>query len=333
MVVVLGHGPDYGLVKIVATPARDYGVLLFFVLSGFLMGTLYLPLESTASSLTQYAISRGARIFPIYFAVVLISFFYYQLIDPNFIYAISGAQLLRLLTFNGSVSVFWSIGPEVQFYAVFLLFWLIYAKSRPAFFAIVPLVAITCLLSVSVWPGIFVLSKLHIFALGVLLAAVRPRALPARALTALHVISVLLLIGIIWSESFSDLIGRNAADDPKLSAFYGSWMRLFMIGLIVFSLSYETKIGAALFANRFMVFLGTISFSLYLLHEPVLYFLDRSGAPSILGRYLATAIMLAAALVISWVSYSVIERPARTFFKRRFPHPDKICIRSRVAAT
>lgn len=316
MMVVTGHGAQFGFVGPMPAHVPAYGVLLFFVLSGFLMGALYLPKEPTASSTFGYAVSRTARILPIYIAVVLASFIYYQLVDPGFVYAISGKQLLRLLTFNGSVSVFWSIGPEMQFYAVFVLFWLIYARSKMAFFVIVPLAALACLLTISVWPGIFVLSKLHIFTLGVLIAALRPASLPTRVIKALHILSIVLLIGIIASTGFSDLLGpTNVHNDPKNIAFYGNVPGLLVIGIIVFSFTYESRLGVIVFANWFMVLLGTVSFSLYLLHEPVIYFLGRAAIVQNLGQYLATAVMFALSIAVSWMSYMLVERPARSFFK------------------
>lgn len=320
-VVVIGHGNEYGFAGPVAPLARDYGVLLFFVLSGFLMGALYLRKEPSSKTITQYIVARAGRIFPIYFAVVLASFAYYHLVDHSFVYAISATQLLRLLTFNGSVYVFWSIGPEVQFYAVFVLFWMLYFLSKPAFFVVIPLAAIVSLLTISTWPGIFVLSKLHVFTLGLLIAALRPPSLPPRVLTALHVLCIGLLVGIVSSSRFSDLFGPIESLDPKLTSFYGSLPRLIVVGLIVFGLSYETNLGRAIFANRFMTFLGTISFSLYLLHEPVMYFIDRIGIIGALGQYPGTALTLVSVTAVSWTSYLAIEQPARVFLKRTSKTP------------
>lgn len=315
--VVIGHDAGFGFLQPFAPHSRDYGVMLFFVLSGFLMGSRYLSTEPNYLSAFDYAVSRSARIIPIYFIVVLLSFVFYRFIDSGFVYAIDATQLLRLLTFNGSVSVFWSIGPEMQFYVVFLLLWFVYARSRLTFFIIVPLVSIACLLTVPMWPGIFVLSKFHIFAVGVLIAALRPVALPSRALGFLQIISAGLLIGLICSDSLSELLGYTTTNDPKLAKFYGSWTRLLVVGLIVFSLSYNSRIGVALLANRFIVFLGTISFSLYLLHEPVMYFFDRFEINQTIGLYPTTGLMLASVIMVSWASYLMIERPARIFLSKR----------------
>ncbi|MGS0743417.1 hypothetical protein ACVBEF_16570 [Glaciimonas sp. GG7] len=73
--------------------------------------------------MTDYAISRFSRIAPAYLFVVLMAFFIYTLIDPNFIYEFSRKNILRHVLFSWNVSVFWSITPEVEFYFFFVLIW------------------------------------------------------------------------------------------------------------------------------------------------------------------------------------------------------------------
>jgi peptidoglycan/LPS O-acetylase OafA/YrhL len=92
------------------------------------MGDIYLSQPPTRTNASNYIVARFARIVPLYFLVVILSFSIFRFLDPGFAYQITSTQLLRLLTFNGSVSVFWSVGPEVQFYAVFVLLWLVFAR-------------------------------------------------------------------------------------------------------------------------------------------------------------------------------------------------------------
>ena len=67
--------------------------------------------------------ARFARIYPIYFLTVLVSFLIYTFIDPNFTYDMSLGQFVRHVFALGTISVFWSIPPEIQFYVVFLGIW------------------------------------------------------------------------------------------------------------------------------------------------------------------------------------------------------------------
>ena len=51
-----------------------YGVMLFFLLSGFLMSYLYLDKDFSKGNITRYFIARTGRVLPLYLAVVLGSY-------------------------------------------------------------------------------------------------------------------------------------------------------------------------------------------------------------------------------------------------------------------
>ncbi len=50
------------------------GVMLFFVLSGFLLGYLYLERSPSRKQLIRYSAARIGRVVPLYLAVVLLSY-------------------------------------------------------------------------------------------------------------------------------------------------------------------------------------------------------------------------------------------------------------------
>jgi peptidoglycan/LPS O-acetylase OafA/YrhL len=311
LIVVFGHAPMLGYPAVIQAFARDYGVLIFFVLSGFLMGSLYLPREPRKEVVTEYAIARVARILPLYLFVVPVSFAISR-IDPDFVYQISPTQLLRLLTFNGSVSVFWSIGPEVQFYGLFILLWWLASRSRAAFFLVTVLLGAACVWTIRVWPGVFVLSKFHIFACGVLIAAIRPHLNLGRgAVMTAHVVSTALVLAICFSPTFLAAFG-NVGDD--MTAFYDNVPRALVAGIIVFGLSYDGWLGDALFANAPMRLLGAISFSVYLLHEAIMYFVGKLLPPT-MGPLASLLWSSAAVIVVCYGTYRTIEMPARKWIK------------------
>ena len=66
--------------------------------------------------------------------------------------------------------------------------------------------------------------------------------------------------------------------------------------------------------NPVLIFLGTISYSLYLVHPPVtkiVFTLGRSHAQSTLQRTLLILCALAASIFAAWVSYLLVEKPAQ----------------------
>lgn len=118
------------------------GVVLFFVLSGFLITYLLLVEETKFNRIdvSRFYLRRILRIWPLYFFIVILAFFVLPNIEiferPNFgkdvIYQqLSGKLLLYFLFFsNLALSVFgitpfvshtWSIGTEEQFYLIWPL--------------------------------------------------------------------------------------------------------------------------------------------------------------------------------------------------------------------
>jgi peptidoglycan/LPS O-acetylase OafA/YrhL len=321
LIVVFGHAPTLGFSTTIQPHSRDYGVLIFFVLSGFLMGDIYLSQLPTRTNVSNYIVARFARIVPLYFLVVILSFAIFQCFDHSFTYQITSSQLFRLLTFNGSVSVFWSVGPEVQFYSVLVLLWLISARSRLAFFVFAICLSAFCIATIKMWSGVFIFSKFHIFACGVMLASIRRGVqLSSTSILAAHVASIALLIAICLSDGFSMFLGHED-NDPNLTSFYDSLPRTLIAGVIVFSFSFESRIGTPLFANKAMRLFGAISFSIYLLHEVVMYCLAKWGLLKLAGPALGTTVMTIAVIIVSWTSYKAIEMPARVWIKWRLRVP------------
>jgi peptidoglycan/LPS O-acetylase OafA/YrhL len=64
-----------------------------------------------------------------------------------------------------------------------------------------------------------------------------------------------------------------------------------------------------LFANRFVAWLGLISYSLYLWHYPVAVDAAGPGLVRAGSRALGALLALGASLLVSWLSYRFVERP------------------------
>jgi peptidoglycan/LPS O-acetylase OafA/YrhL len=76
-----------------------------------------------------------------------------------------------------------------------------------------------------------------------------------------------------------------------------------------------------LFAASWLVWLGEISYSLYMVHLLVLGMLSRAAARLLaavpdVGHVLGVALALAAAVAVAATLHYVVERPAREFFRR-----------------
>jgi peptidoglycan/LPS O-acetylase OafA/YrhL len=105
--------------------------------------------------------------------------------------------------------------------------------------------------------------------------------------------------------------------------FYSSILTAVFGAFLVFSLSFPSAIGNGFFANRLMVLCGECSFSIYLLHMPVIYLVRKiHPEPFSLFILLPFAVLV---LLFSWLNYRLVEKPgarliksAGSLFKRKF---------------
>lgn len=322
--VVLGHASTFGFMGGVYPGMRDYGVLLFFSLSGFLMSYLYRVETPDIQNVASYAAARIVRIVPVYYAVVLASWLVYTFLDHHFVYAVTTAQLVKLLTFNGSVSIFWSIGPEFQFYAVFIFLWWLWHRpsGRVATSVIAALLCIITWVTAGHISGVLFLSKSPVF-LGGIVAAVAydfliRRRISILAIAAMQVISLAFLV--LLAHPIAPLTGLlyPAWDnsDPTFSVFYCNPLRPAAAAFVVLSFAFSTRLSRLIFANPVTRFLGEVSFSLYLLHDIVLHAFSSWGGRVLGHGWIESLGAVLLSVAVAFVSYRLIEVTLRVRLRR-----------------
>jgi peptidoglycan/LPS O-acetylase OafA/YrhL len=319
LLVVYGHSVDGFSLPLANHFSGEIGVTVFFALSGFLMAYLYLGKDFTALNVAEYAIHRFSRIAPAYLFILLLSFILYATIFPDFVYAISGQNILRHVLFSGDVSVFWSITPEVEFYFLFVLVWAATSRYLARFdivgLALLTLGALVFMSYRDVFPGTFVGSKLHYFLFGVIAGTIRSRIAVertgAKSLNLLHG----LLIAAMAAGVVAIATGHGSAVMPFADhqAFYSSMLTAVFGAFLIFSFSFSSAMGNFFFANRAAVLCGECSFSIYLLHMPVIYLFQKYFALPLNLFLLLPFITLA--LGLSWLNYRCIERPGARLIK------------------
>jgi peptidoglycan/LPS O-acetylase OafA/YrhL len=156
----------------------------------------------------------------------------------------------------------------------------------------------------------------------------------------LSMVSLLFLVGaLLWDIRRRTLAaGRKLPRHLDSAAFAlllaGLWLRtdalyfksllLLAMGLLILGLSREDGLLARLFATRLAVFLGEISYSIYLIHGVVLRLLKivLPGAKYVHSTLPVRAGILAVdgmmVLVAAMLLYFLVEHPARVWLRRRF---------------
>ena len=318
LLVVFSHTGSVGLPVIFPALAGIFGVLLFFMLSGFLMGYLYLHKPADTPAIAHYVSARIARIAPIYLLAVTLAYTVSLYLGDKFIYYIELRDYLRLMAFAGSNHVFWSIPPEIQFYVTFIATWIaIKRKFLQRYAPAVVTLAGVLLLFRPVFPGITIASHFHIFFLGVILAAYvrREGTIPmtpavAGVIQAASIAAILIASFRIWpDQEFLNSVGWGSN-----GVVYGKIGLTLCFGAFLLASTVPNRFGNAVFGNPVVRRVGGYSFSLYLLHEPVL-----AGT-----RYVTTGLMpggmqivtgVALALILSAMCFHGFERPVQDMLR------------------
>jgi peptidoglycan/LPS O-acetylase OafA/YrhL len=275
-----------------------YGVQLFFILSGYLITTLLLREEVRYGriALRAFWVRRILRIWPLYYVIVLIGFFILPPFEPSFsaqgYLSMLRIHLVPFTLFLGNwsmvlispipsdrLSVLWSVCVEEQFYLIVpLLIALVVPRYRRTLVGLLLVSSIAVRWVIASRSGSQAAIVYNTFAQfdtlcsGVLLALFmgwnRDRPLLARWLQWLQ---WPLYAVTIWLFSQQNLgqgsVGHRTWD------FVLVWM--CGVGLVVVAIWGHGPLRAALAYSR-MVWLGKISYGLYMYHEIAIWLRERT---------------------------------------------------------
>ncbi|WP_069095836.1 acyltransferase family protein [Methyloligella halotolerans] len=292
---LLGHG------------AGKIGVAVFFVLSGHLMARLYMERPLGTTDCFEFFRNRFARIAPLYFLAVFVAFAWTKMTGHSSpFYAVNDETILEHLLFVRGQNVLWTIPVEVQFYAVFPLIWWLYRATGRAVLLWMLLAGLgVALLGFPQTPVL--LGYILFFFVGVATIFV-PELRASRTLDA--VFAGLLVLYVLSFPVIRGLFGLPL--DSVKSIWTSPIYMLLISSLLVVSL--YSSLAKHVFGNRVATYLGMISYSIYLLHFPILHALADTSL--IRQPYLFLAIFLSLTLIVATASYFLYERPLRNLIRQ-----------------
>ncbi len=319
-----------------------YGVDLFFILSGFLITGILYDAQDTTYYFRNFYMRRCLRIFPLYYGVLALLFFVAPLIPllqgPTLDDLVEhqawawlyGVNIYTALHGDWSLSFinhFWSLAVEEQFY----LFWplVVYLLARrPRVLVAVSLGVslsamlgrvIGALMGLSLWTtSLLIPFRLDALALGAFLAVVarQPGGLK-RLVWALPgvtaAVGALLAATLVWIR----LIGARTGVELVTSVRPMLILMLLACLLMWALVAPEWSATSRFFRGRFMVFLGTYSYGVYVYHHFISYYLTVNHTELELTRWLGShgaAVALQAtlgastSLGVAYVSYELFEK-------------------------
>lgn len=288
------------------------GVITFFAISGFII-----PLSFRgASPRFGFVVSRFFRLYPAYWLSLACAVLILPLIG---LAPFGGRQILanatmlqKLLHQPDVLGVYWTLLVELIFYGLcFLLFPTGFLRSARALAVIiVVLLATSCLAGVLRGRGIGVpvslLLNLAVMFLGSFLrmAILEGDAFAKRFQLPL-VALLFIVIPIAWNAAYDD----NSHKESVLADVNG-----YYFGFLFFVYGIRSRA----FSTRFLVWLGAISYSIYLFHPIGLelgkWMALQTGWP--LGGFVLPAVALVLTIGVSHVVHHLVELPSTRLGKR-----------------
>jgi peptidoglycan/LPS O-acetylase OafA/YrhL len=312
-------------------PGGFVGVDVFFVISGFLISAIMFKAHEAGNfSFSDFYARRVKRIFPALILVLVASFAFawFVLFDDELKQL--GNHLLRAAAFLSNFILWhesgyfdnaaetkpllhlWSLGIEEQFYIVWpLIVWALWRFKTWRWQWMCALVAASFVWNVyqsqhdlthdfySPFTRFWELLCGAMLAYRAVVVAAPDKTAQIR--TALG--AALLVVAVVWIDA-----------DKQ---FPGAWALLPVMGaVLVISGNGQTWAGQTLFGNRLAVWIGTISYPLYLWHWPVFSYarIVEGGTPSVALRLVA----LLASVVLAWLTFKWVEKPIRFGWQFRY---------------
>ena len=270
----------------------NYRVLLFFAISGF---AIFFTLDR-ARTAADFAVNRFARLYPAYWVAILLTLLvettgHVTRLQVPWYAALANFTMLEGFIFLPAVDgAYWTLTVELAFYASMLMLWKA-GGIRHLERALLLWLALKWLLAF--WPGmpervvmLLVLRNIPFFAIGLLFYRIwsgqrrwsDQRLCLAAALATIGALETtdLLIAGLLLTLCFMALL------DGKLA-----FLRV-----------------------RPLLWLGSISYSLYLVHQHIGFVImlkaDEAGFDPFVGFFTA----IVAALMLGTVLHHYVERPA-----------------------
>lgn len=310
-------------------PSAHISVILFFVISGFLISYLLWEEKKKKNtiSLQNFYVRRILRIWPLYFLILILSVCLLQYIPTNkaLLYALTITpnipRAFRLDEWLGSPQI-WSIGVENQFYIIFPLLVLFFSKKNFVGILIAFIVVYTLLPHFVDFVNVRTINnsiltdfnykfyadcKFNSLAIGCLAGFIyseKNRILYCIYNKLLLYVCTLFTV-VVWCGNIN---------------LYGYTDEILSVMFVVIILNVCTNANLNItFENKMTKFLGRISYGIYMYHYIVIALLYKhiSFTDSLFSTVMIHVLVITITIFVSWLSFETYEK----FFlniKKRF---------------
>jgi peptidoglycan/LPS O-acetylase OafA/YrhL len=310
LMVVLYHysfryGQLYGykVLPLFSIEHGNLGVQLFFIVSGFV---IFMTLDK-ASHITDFVVSRLSRLYPAYWVAVVLTFIIVRVFslpgrEIRIKYAIQNLTMIQpWLGIPHVDGVYWTLAVELSFYAIMCI-----------------------LFATKLLPRIELISWLGLIAMAVCTYLDRSQVIEifwVLRVTRLLDFGNLFIAGIMFyklmhepRKSLYFILIFALVVEYYLHKEVVIWIAVYFGIFWAFTKGYLTT-----FAVKPLVYLGSISYSLYLIHQNIGYVIIQN-----LEKYdLATPISIiivpgTVSILVASLMYFYIEKPAMKFVRNKW---------------
>ncbi len=302
------EGPAMEGVDLYGSPLRvDWfsygwlGVQFFFMISGFV---IFMTLTRCRSA-GEFGLRRLGRIYPPYVVAMVVTLVLVTLMGVDR-FQRTPTEFLVGLTLNSDTvgvrwidGVYWSLLVELKFYVLIGLAFLVFrgASFIWAWVGLNGLAIAVTFLNPVIADNLLIAEALPFFTAGMGFFLVVEHGRLTRPAALLFAAAAITYV---------------AVDAPR----WDVWASLIVLGMVgMFVAFIRGWLGFLSWAP--LVFVGTISYSLYLLHENIgVSIIVLANRVPFLAGWLAIVIAMAAVVLLSWALFRWVERPSQAWTRR-----------------
>jgi peptidoglycan/LPS O-acetylase OafA/YrhL len=275
------------------------GVVLFFLVSGFVI-----PFSLLNKGLKHFVTSRFFRLYPAYWISIIIAVLINGIISLKLV-LVNITMFQKFLGVDDLVGVYWTLQIEICFYiicAILYKYKILYnekiiIKIFYSFMILSFLMAFGRYITDKKLPVALVLG-ISVMFMGLIY---RKYLLDEDTHLKKHIFGIFIVFIIMLLPICLLAYNKDYGFDEKWYKYFVS----YLISILFFLVYSHYK-----WTNKLLIYLGTISYSLYLLHTLVFDFMDIHKIYSIISPLTCMLIFYAIALPASTLCYYFIEKPA-----------------------
>ena len=306
---IYGHSSEV----LINFPKGKYGLELFFIISGFV---IFMTLEKTKSS-SDFLIGRFSRLFPAYWAAIFLTFFVVSITGLPGLSVKPYEALINLTMLQGFFNVphvdnvYWTLELELSFYIIMFILYKFKLLKNIEKITMGWLLLLTLNIALRHYFGfqvdgrvetLLLLNNANVFIIGLMFYRIYKEG------------ASISRYGIIVS---SLLIFKLEYSGGGLKSFH-SWAEVLIVAffVILFQLIMNGKL--KFICLRAFLFAGTISYSLYLIHQNIGYVIIRDLYKLNVNPNVSIFIAIVVSITLASMITFLIEKPMMRFIKEKY---------------